>query len=136
MKKKILYFLGIAILFSGCAESIVDTDGKKGDGNLDSQPTTTFVGGTEKTRTSLNMTYPGGTQVNYFWEPGDKIWTAEGISGEAEITATAPTAKFKLPKGYTSSTITVYYPGRNATSYNEVVIPKDQNQDGGNSTQT
>ena len=136
MKKKILYFLGIAILFSGCAESIVDTDGKKGDGNLDSQPTTTFVGGTEKTRTSLNMTYPGGTQVNYFWEPGDKIWTADGISGEAEITATAPTAKFKLPKGYTSSTITVYYPGRNATSYNEVVIPKDQNQDGGNSTQT
>ena len=136
MKKKILYFLGIAILFSGCAESIVDTDGKKGDGNLNSQPTTTFVGGTEKTRTSLNMTYPGGTQVNYFWEPGDKIWTADGISGEAEITATAPTAKFKLPKSYTSPTITVYYPGNNATSYNEVVIPKDQNQDGGNSTQT
>ena len=135
MKKKILYFLGIAILLSGCAENIVDTDGKKGDGNLDSQPTTTFVGGTEKTRTSLNMTYPGGTQVNYFWEPGDKIWTADGISGTAEITATAPTAKFKLPKGYASSTITVYYPGRKATSYNEVVIPKDQNQDGGNSTE-
>lgn len=135
MKKKILYFLGIAILFSGCAESIVDTDGKKGDENLDSQPSTTFVGGTEKTRTSLNMTYPGGTQVNYFWEPGDKIWTADGISGEAEITATAPTARFRLPKGYTSPTITVYYPGNNATSYNEVVIPKDQNQDGGNSTE-
>ena len=136
MKKKILYFLGIAILLSGCAESIVDTDGKKDDGNSNSQPTTTFVGGTEKTRTSLNMTYPGGAQVNYFWEPGDKIWTADGISGKAEITATAPTARFKLPKSYTSPTITVYYPGNNATSYNEVVIPKDQNQDGGNSTQT
>lgn len=136
MKKKILYFLGIAILFSGCAESIVDTDGKKDDENLDSQPSTTFVGGTEKTRTSLNMTYPGGTQVNYFWEPGDRIWTADGISGIAKITATAPTAKFELRKGYTSSTITVYYPGRNATSYNEVVIPKDQNQDGGNSTKS
>lgn len=136
MKKKILYFLGIAILFSGCAESIVDTDGKKGDGNLNSQPTTTFVGGTEKTRTSLNMTYPGGTQVNYFWEPGDKIWTADGISGEAEITATAPTARFKLPKDYTSSTITVYYPGSNATSYNEVVIPQSQYQWGANLTQT
>ena len=135
MKKKILYFLGIAILFSGCAESIVDTDGKKGDGNLDSQPTTTFVGGTEKTRTSLNMTYPGGTQVNYFWEPGDKIWTADGVSGEADITATAPTAKFKLPKIYTSSTITVYYPGNNATSYNGVVISKSQYQGGNNSTQ-
>ena len=136
MKKKNIYFLGIAILLSGCAENIADTDGKKGDENLNSQSTTTFVGGTEKTRTSLNMTYPGGAQVNYFWEPGDKIWTADGISGEAEITATAPTAKFKLPKSYTSPTITVYYPGNNATSYNEVVIPKDQNQDEGNSTQT
>ena len=136
MKKKNIYFLGIAILLSGCAESIVDTDGKKGDENLNSQSTTTFIGGTEKTRTSLNMTYPGGTQVNYFWEPGDKIWTADGISGTAQITATAPTAKFKLPMGYTSSTITVYYPGKNATSYNGVVIPKDQNQDGGNSTKS
>ena len=135
MKKKILYFLGIAILFSGCAESIVDTDGKKGDGNLNSQPTTTFVGGTEKTRTSLNMAYPGGTQVNYFWEPGDKIWTADGVSGTADITATAPTAKFKLPKIYTSSTITVYYPGTNATSYNGVVISNSQYQGGNNSTQ-
>lgn len=136
MKKKNIYFLGIAILLSGCAESIVDTDGKKGDENLISQSTTTFIGGTEKTRTSLNMTYPGGTQVNYFWEPGDKIWTADGVSGEADITATAPTARFKLPKMYTSSTITVYYPGNNATSYNEVVIPKDQYQRRGNSTQT
>ena len=136
MKKKNIYFLGIAILLSGCAENIADTDGKKGDENLNSQSTTTFVGGTEKTRTSLNMTYPGGTQVNYFWEPGDKIWTADGVSGEADITATAPTAKFKLPKIYTSSTITVYYPGNNATSYNEVVIPKDQYQRRGNSTQT
>lgn len=135
MKKKNIYFLGIAILLSGCAESIVDTDSKKGDENLNSQSTTTFIGGTEKTRTSLNMTYPGGTQVNYFWEPGDKIWTADGISGEADITATAPTARFKLPKMYTSSTITVYYPGNNATSYNEVVIPKDQNQNGANSTE-
>ena len=135
MKKKNIYFLGIAILLSGCTESIVDTDGKKGDENLNSQSTTTFVGGTEKTRTSLNMTYPGGTQVNYFWEPGDKIWTADGISGEADITATAPTAKFILPKIYTSSTITVYYPGKNATSYNGVVISKSQYQGGNNSTQ-
>ena len=135
MKKKNIYFLGIAILLSGCAENIADTDGKKGDENLNSQSTTTFVGGTEKTRTSLNMTYPGGTQVNYFWEPGDKIWTADGVSGEADITATAPTAKFKLPKIYTSSTITVYYPGTNATSYNGVVISKSQYQGGNNSTQ-
>ena len=135
MKKKNIYFLGIAILLSGCAENIADTDGKKGDENLNSQSTTTFVGGTEKTRTSLNMTYPGGTQVNYFWEPGDKIWTADGVSGEADITATAPTAKFKLPKIYTSSTITVYYPGNNATSYNGVVISKSQYQGGNNSTQ-
>ena len=136
MKKKNIYFLGIAILLlSGCAENIADTDGKKGDENLNSQSTTTFVGGTEKTRTSLNMTYPGGTQVNYFWEPGDKIWTADGVSGTANITATAPTAKFKLPGNYTSSTITVYYPGKNATSYNGVVISKLQYQYQNNSTQ-
>lgn len=135
MKKKNIYFLGIAILLSGCAENIADTDGKKGDENLNSQSTTTFVGGTEKTRTSLNMTYPGGTQVNYFWEPGDKIWTADGVSGTADITATAPTAKFELPGSYTSSTITVYYPGKNATSYNGVVISKLQYQTQNNSTQ-
>ena len=80
MKKKNIYFLGIAILLSGCAESIVDTDGKKGDENLISQSTTTFIGGTEKTRTSLNMTYPGGTQVNYFWEPGDIIYNYSVLS--------------------------------------------------------
>ena len=134
MKKKNIYFLGIAILLSGCAESIVDTDSKKGDENLNSQSTTTFVGGTEKTRTSLNMTYPGGTQVDYFWEPDDYIYTAYGDSAKAQITATAATAKFVFNRSYLSPSVTVYYPGSKNNGYNNVVISEYQSQIGVNST--
>ena len=65
MKKKNIYFLGIAILLSGCAENIADTDGKKGDENLNSQSTTTFVGGTEKTQEELRSIISGSLVIKY-----------------------------------------------------------------------
>ena len=96
---------------------------------------TTFVGGInidEKaksaTRTSLDVTYPGGSSIEYFWEKGDKIWTADGATGEAQITSKSATARFKLSKGYSAATVDVYYPGQNATTYNQVTIATDQAQ--------
>ena len=90
---------------------------------------TTFVGGInidEKaksaTRTSLDVTYPGGSSIEYFWEKGDKIWTADGATGEAQITSKSATVRFKLSKGYSAATVDVYYPGQNATTYNQVTI--------------
>lgn len=105
------------------------------ENNKETTPDATFVGGIDidtkaksATRTSLDITYPGGFSVEYFWEKGDKIWTADGASGEAQITTKSPTAHFKLTKGYSSSTVDVYYPGQNATTYNQVTIATAQMQ--------
>lgn len=96
----------------------------------------TFVGGSAiKTRTSLDVTLPGGTTVDYFWEPSDKIWTADGATGTAQITAKSATANFRMSKAYTTSTVDVYYPGVNATAYNQVTIATAQTQTEPNSTQ-
>ena len=95
----------------------------------------TFVGGSAvKTRTSLDVTLPGGTTVDYFWEPSDKIWTADGATGTAQITAKSATANFRMSKAYTTSTVDVYYPGTNATAYNQVTIATNQTQTEPNST--
>ena len=95
----------------------------------------TFVGGSAvKTRTSLDVTLPGGTTVDYFWEPSDKIWTADGATGMAQITAKSATANFRMSKAYNTSTVDVYYPGVNATAYNQVTIATSQTQTAPNST--
>ena len=96
----------------------------------------TFVGGSAvKTRTSLDVTLPGGTTVDYFWEPSDKIWTADGATGTAQITTKSATANFRMSKAYTTSTVDVYYPGVNASAYNQVTIATAQTQTAPNSTQ-
>lgn len=111
------------------------------ENNKETTPDATFVGGIDidtkaksATRTSLDITYPGGFSVKYFWEKGDKIWTADGASGEAQITTKSPTAHFKLTKGYSSSTVDVYYPGQNATTYNQVTIATAQMQSAPNNS--
>ncbi|WP_051559279.1 hypothetical protein [Hoylesella enoeca] len=95
----------------------------------------TFVGGSAvKTRTSLDVTLPGGTTVDYFWEPSDKIWTADGATGTAQITSKSATANFRMSKAYNTSTVDVYYPGQNASAYNQVTIATNQTQTEPNST--
>ena len=95
----------------------------------------TFVGGSAvKTRTSLDVTLPGGTTVDYFWEPNDKIWTADNATGTAQITSKSATANFRMSKSYTTSTVEVYYPGQNASAYNQVTIATNQTQTEPNST--
>ena len=138
---KIFLMLATASLLSaGCS------DNETTDGNIQGQQEplqgTTFVGGIAPntgakptTRTSLNVVLPGGTTVDYFWEKGDKIWTADNTNGEAQITTTSPTAKFQMGKDYVTPTVALYYPGKSATAYNAVTISTHQTQTAPNNTQ-
>ena len=132
----VLWALALAIFATACANE--DTANKDNNKGPTVEQGTTFVGGTtlkpKATRTSLNMTYPGGTQVDYFWEQGDKIWTADGTNGVAQIAGKSATAHFIMPKVYTSATVQLYYPGKGATVYNQVTIATNQSQSEPNST--
>lgn len=139
-KKHILLVSALLLFVAACTND----NALQNDNEKEKEPAvqgTTFVGGLDlkadngtSTRTSLQMTWPGGTTVDYFWEMGDKIYTADGASGEAQITSRSATALFKLNKMYTAATVDVYYPGQNATAYNQVTIAKEQTQTAPNST--
>ena len=137
MKKSILCGFAIVALFAGCVNNTADEEKETKEPKEESstQQGTTFIGEiaiksttTSATRTSLSMVYPGGTQVDYFLEKGDKIWTADGANGEAQITTKSATANFRLSQRYNTPTVTLYYPGKLATSYNNVTIATQQNQ--------
>lgn len=137
MKKNILWIFAMVALLVGCAANTVDDEKQTKETKKDNpaQQGTTFIGGidikpnvTSATRTSLSMTYPGGTQVDYFWEKGDTIWTADGTKGGSQITTKSATAKFYLSRGYDTPTVTLYYPGKYATKYNKVMINTSQRQ--------
>ena len=66
--------------------------------------------------------------MTYYWEPGDKIWLDDGNNGEGEITAKVGSATFFLTGAYNAQNYTVYYPGKNATTYNTVTIQTSQTQ--------
>ena len=133
--------LVMSVLLSvGCTNNEA-TDGNT-QGKQEPLQGTTFVGGIAPnagaksgTRTSLNVVLPSSTTVDYFWEKGDKIWTADNANGEAQITTTSPTAKFQMGKDYFTPTVALYYPGKNATKYNEVIIATTQTQTAPNNTQ-
>ncbi|ALO48514.1 hypothetical protein AS203_05000 [Hoylesella enoeca] len=125
-------FAAALVLFTA---SCANEETTKQDTNQEIAAGTNFVGGSAiKTRTSLDVTLPGGTTVDYFWEPSDKIWTADGATGTAQITAKSATANFRMSKAYNTSTVDVYYPGVNATAYNQVTIATAQTQTAPNST--
>ena len=125
-------FTAALVLFTA---SCANEETTKQDANQETAAGTNFVGGSAiKTRTSLDVTLPGGTTVDYFWEPSDKIWTADGATGTAQITAKSATANFRMSKAYNTSTVDVYYPGVNATAYNQVTIATAQTQTEPNST--
>ena len=117
-----------------CTHDEADSGKKQ---SKDTEQGTTFVGGATLepgTRTSLTMTFPGGSAVNYFWEKGDKIWTVDGSSNGSNITGKAATALFQMAKKYYTPTVQLYYPGQNATAYNQVNIATEQTQIGPNNT--
>ena len=126
----------IAIAFTGFITACTNDEAVGNNKNNKSEEVvqgTTFIGGIDAkaksaTRTSLEMTYPGGSAVDYFWEPGDEIWTEDGVKGKTKITTKSARAQFKLSKGYSTPTVKVYYPGQNASSYNQVTIATAQTQ--------
>ena len=125
-------FAAALVLFTA---SCANEETTKQNSNQETTAGTNFVGGSAvKTRTSLDVTLPGGTTVDYFWEPSDKIWTADGATGTAQITAKSATANFRMSKPYNTSTVDVYYPGVNASAYNQVTIATAQTQTEPNST--
>ncbi len=132
-------FTILSFLLSCCAGNDIENGNNQNEGNQ--QQGTIFIGGITSpsgakpyTRTSLDVTLPGGTTVDYFWEQGDKVWTAENIYGVADITTKSATAKFRMGKDFTASTVELYYPGKTATKYNEVNIATTQTQTAPNNT--
>ncbi len=139
-KKHILLVSALLLFVAACTnDNALQNDNEKEKESA--AQGTTFVGGLDlkadngtSTRTSLQMTWPGGTTVDYFWEPGDKIWTDATTNTTAKITAKAATANFQFSRQFTAPTVDVYYPGQNATAYNQVTIAKEQTQTAPNST--
>lgn len=135
-------FLMLAVtgfLLTSCAnDRMTENSNEEGQEQLQG---TSFVGGIAidankqvGTRTSLDVTLPGGTTVDYFWEQGDNIWTDDGTHAEAQIAAKSATALFRFSKAYTTPQVSIYYPGQNATTYNQVTIAAEQTQTVPNST--
>ena len=134
MKKRIFtaHLLPLAVLFgfvlafASCANE--DAVQKPADTNADNDKSlTTFTGGTEPSRTSMDYTTGA-----FFWEAGDHIWVKDddGVWQKSSNAPTAKTAYFKfyVPGKFSAHTsYKVYYPGKNGSN-NQVVIPATQTQ--------
>mgnify|MGYP001652546000 CR=1 FL=1 len=126
----------VALLFmAGCNKSDIDNNPITPEEPVEQGAK--FFGGMESkssTRTSLSASLPYGSTVNYFWEQGDNIWLADGSKSKTPVKAKANKALFHFEKAYTTPTLQIYYPGQNATAYNQVTIATQQTQTTPNST--
>lgn len=142
--KKYLSLAALALLIAGCANEEAD-NGKKTDDTTDKL---TFIGSMisepvkaeSATRTSLDGIFPGTPGLNnvtFYWEVGDEIWFDNNQHAPADITAKNPNAKFDFTTkgGIGGNERMVYYPGKNATTYNQVTIPTVQTQTAANNTE-
>ena len=130
MKEKLFYVAAFTFVLLSCSqENVIDSSTDKG-----SKPGVPFVGGfndvkREDATSRTSLEYDRSTRsMTYYWEPGDKIWLDDGNNGEGEITAKVGTATFFLTGAYNAQNYTVYYPGKNATTYNTVTIQTSQTQ--------
>ncbi len=136
MKRNLFYVAAFAFTLLSCSQEDLTNKSAK-DGSKQGTP---FVGTFSDvlsenlgSRTSVNYDRTART-VTYNWEPGDKIWLDDGNNAEAEIATSVGTATFFLSGGYNAQNYTVYYPGKNATSYNTVTIKSAQSQAVGNNS--
>ena len=136
MKRNLFYVAAFAFTLLSCSQEDLTNKSTK-DGSKQGTP---FVGTFSDvlsenpgSRTSVNYDRTART-VTYNWEPGDKIWLDDGNNAEAEIATSVGTATFFLSGGYNAQNYTVYYPGKNATSYNTVTIKSAQSQAVGNNS--
>ena len=130
MKEKLFYVAAFTFVLLSCSqENVIDSSTDKG-----SKQGVPFVGGFndvkgEDATSRTSLEYDRSTRsMTYYWEPGDKIWLDDGNNGEGEITAKVGTATFFLTGAYNAQNYTVYYPGKNATTYNTVTIQTSQTQ--------
>ena len=130
MKEKLFYVAAFTFVLLSCSqENVIDSSTDKG-----SKQGVPFVGGFndvkgEDATSRTSLEYDRSTRsMTYYWEPGDKIWLDDGNNGEGEITAKVGSATFFLAGAYNAQNYTVYYPGKNATTYNTVTIQTSQTQ--------
>ena len=130
MKEKLFYVAAFTFVLLSCSqENVIDSSTDKG-----SKQGVPFVGGFndvkgEDATSRTSLEYDRSTRsMTYYWEPGDKIWLDDGNNGEGEITAKVGSATFFLTGAYNAQNYTVYYPGKNATTYNTVTIQTSQTQ--------
>lgn len=130
MKEKLFYVAAFTFVLLSCSqENVIDSSTDKG-----SKQGVPFVGGFndvkgEDATSRTSLEYDRSTRsMTYYWEPGDKIWLDDGNNGEGEVTAKVGTATFFLTGAYNAQNYTVYYPGKNATTYNTVTIQTSQTQ--------
>ena len=136
MKRNLFYVAAFALTLLSCSqEDLTNKSGK--DGVKQGVP---FVGTSKvvtgenpASRTSLDYDRTARS-MTYYWEPGDKLWLDDGNSAEGEITAKVASATFFLSGTYNAQNYTVYYPGKNATTYNGVTIQTAQTQTAPNSS--
>ena len=136
MKRNLFYVAAFALTLLSCSqEDLTNKSGK--DGVKQGVP---FVGTSKvvtgenpASRTSLDYDRTARS-MTYYWEPGDKLWLDDGNSAEGEITTKVASATFFLSGTYNAPNYTVYYPGKNATTYNGVTIQTAQTQTAPNSS--
>lgn len=136
MKRNLFYVAAFALTLLSCSqEDLTNKSGK--DGVKQGVP---FVGTSKvvtgenpASRTSLDYDRTARS-MTYYWEPGDKLWLDDGNSAEGEITTKVASATFFLSGTYNAQNYTVYYPGKNATTYNGVTIQTAQTQTAPNSS--
>lgn len=137
MKRAYLIFTVLAAFMASCSQENVNNTTKESNeqgklifsGSMTTKP---------QSRTSFNGTFPGTAGLNnvtFYWEVGDNIWLDNDSHAAADITAKNTDANFDFShSGIGGASREVYYPGTNATKYNEVTIAASQTQTEPNST--
>nr|WP_314867436.1 hypothetical protein [uncultured Prevotella sp.] len=119
--KSLAVVLGIALVFTSCANEDVAQNPTNPNEDNDKNLTTFVAGDEAKTRTSLDY-----NSSDFYWEAGDYIYVKDD-DGTLQKSSNAPTSKvtsfkYKVPGKFTASTsYKVYYLGKNSNATDKKV---------------
>ena len=137
MKQNLFYAAAFALALLGCSQNDVTEPSGKGDtktGTAFTGKSNLQTGDNPVSRTSIDYDRTART-MTYYWEPGDKIWLNDGNNAETGASSRVASSVFLFTTGtYHAQNYTVYYPGKNAASYNAVTIQTTQTQAAPNSS--
>lgn len=137
MKQNLFYAAAFALALLGCSQNDVTEPSGKGDtktGTAFTGKSNLQTGDNPVSRTSIDYDRTART-MTYYWEPGDKIWLNDGNNAETGASSRVASSVFLFTTGtYHAQNYTVYYPGKNAASYNAVTIQTTQTQTAPNSS--